>query len=220
MNNKEYDLTGKRFGRLVAIKKIGNATSHGTLWLCKCDCGNTKETRANYLRNGQTTSCGCYRSEQKSKQMKKSAAWNTKHGHCKRGSRTSLYNVWNTMRERCENPKSTSYPNYGAKGITVCEEWSDFKNFLAFAENTGYRKGLALDRIDGDGQYCPENCRWVTQRENNRNKKNLIYLTVNGETHLLVDWARITGQPKTRLYARRGSGWSDEEIVFGKSGNR
>lgn len=217
MNNDKWDLTGKRFGRLVAIKKVGKADPHGTLWLCQCDCGNFIETRAGYLRAGQTTSCGCYRTELRSAIMSRSAEWNTKHGHCRRGKRSKLYNVWNTMRERCDNPNSISYPNYGAKGITVCDEWKKYENFLKFAVESGYKEGLALDRVDSDGPYCPENCRWVTQRENNRNKKNLIYLTARGETHLLVDWARMTGQPKARLYDRRKYGWSDEEIIFGKN---
>lgn len=218
MGIRGEDITGKRFGKLVAIEPVGKADSHGVLWLCKCDCGNEKAVRMQYLKTGGTTSCGCYRSELSSAIMSRSAEWNTKHGQCRRKEKHHpLYGVWATMRGRCERSNHISYKNYGAKGIKVCEEWEDFQTFFDWAMSHGWKNGLAIDRIDPDGNYCPENCRFLTQAENNRNKKNLIYLTDNGETHLLVDWARMTGQPKQRLYSRRNAGWSDHEIIYGRT---
>lgn len=210
------DITGERFGRLVAIKKIGNADSHGSLWLCKCDCGNEKEVRLNYLRTGGTTSCGCLRREMKSEQMKRSAEWNLKHGMCRRGKVSKLHGQWNAMKQRCKNPNVRMYPIYGGRGIRYCEEWEQFQPFMEWALSHGYKEGLALDRIDSDGNYCPENCRWVTQSENNRNKKNLLKVTYNGETKLLVDWARETGQKYRTLRWRYQNGWSAEEIINGR----
>lgn len=121
------------------------------------------------------------------------------------------------MRGRCERPNHISYKNYGAKGIKVCEEWQDFQTFFDWAMSHGYKEGLAIDRIDSDGDYCPENCRFLTQAENNRNKKNLIYLTIDGQRQLLVDWARETDQPRARLHNRYYAGWSDYEIVYGRA---
>lgn len=218
MQIRGEDLTGKRFGRLVAIKPTGKANGHGVLWLCKCDCGNTKETRVQYLKSGGTRSCGCYDREVHAAIVKQSAKWNTKHGQCRRTEKHHpLYGVWGTMRGRCERPNHISYKNYGAKGIKVCEEWQDFQTFFNWAMSHGYQRGLAIDRIDPNGNYCPENCRFLTQAENNRNRGNAIYLTINGKKQLLVDWARETGQPRARLHNRYYAGWSDYEIVYGRA---
>lgn len=212
MNFGGLDVTGKRFGRLVAIKKVGKANSHGCLWLCICDCGKTKEVRINYLRDGGTTSCGCYRTEQNKKKMKKVAEGNIVHGL----SKTPLYRQWNAMKQRCKNPNTRMYMTYGGRGITYCDEWERFDPFMNWALSNGYKEGLALDRIDGDGHYYPENCRWITQADNNRNKKNLLKLTYNGETKLLIDWARETGQKYRTLRYRYQHGWLAHEIINGR----
>lgn len=212
MNKPKKDLTGQRFGRLVALEVVGKSNAHGVLWKCKCDCGNEKNVRSGYLLEGGTTSCGCYRHELNVSKMGNSAKWKTTHGMTK----TPLHRQWCSMRQRCRDPKSTMYHRYGGRGISVCDEWQDFAKFMEWAVSHGWEKGLAIDRINGDGNYCPENCRFVTQRENNRNKANLVYLTVDGVKKLLVDWADETGQPRARLYNRRKYGWSDKEIVFGK----
>lgn len=218
MKIRGEDITGKRFGRLVAVEPVGKSDSHGVLWKCICDCGKERNVRLQYLKTGGTTSCGCYRNELRSALMARSAEWNTKHGQCRRTEKHHpLYGVWATMRGRCERPNHISYKNYGAKGIKVCEEWQDFQTFFDWAMSHGYERGLAIDRIDSDGDYFPENCRFITQAENNRNKKNLIYLTINGRKQLLVDWAKETGQPRARLHNRYYKGWSDYEIVYGRA---
>lgn len=203
---------GQRFGRLVVIRKAGKANSHGVLWECKCDCGKIKLTRSNYLTIGATTSCGCYASECSAKKARKMGEEHITHGM----TRTRLYRIWNAMKNRCRYPSQRMYPIYGGKGICVCDEWKEFEPFKNWAYENGYAENLCIDRIDGNKNYCPENCRWVTQKQNNRNKKNLIYLTVKGETKLLVDWAKETGQQKTKLYYRHYAGWNDRDVVYGR----
>lgn len=198
------DLAGKRFGKLAVIELVGTENGHA-LWRCRCDCGNEKITRTVLLTQGKVKSCGCLHNEALIERSRT-------HGE----SATPLYRVWATMRGRCMNPNHTSYKNYGARGISVCNEWDEYESFRDWANSNGYKKGLAIDRIDSNGNYTPENCRWITQAENNRNKRKMHVLTANGETHLLIDWAKITGTPRTTLYNRARLGWSDEEIVYGK----
>lgn len=111
---------------------------------------------------------------------------NVKHGLYK--EHKEVFNLWQTMKSRCENPKRENFERYGARGITVCEEWHEAKNFVEWALNNGYKKGLQLDRIDNDKGYSPDNCRFVTPSENSRNRRNTKYLTLNGETKSVVEW--------------------------------
>ena len=102
--------------------------------------------------------------------------------------RHRLYNTWKTMIHRCENKKRIKYPMYGGRGISVCEEWHDFNTFVFWALLNGYQEGLQIDRIDNNGNYCPNNCRWVTPKQNSRNRRNTVYLTVNGKTKSVAEW--------------------------------
>lgn len=156
---KFLDIKNKRFGRLVALER--DKTSKRTKWLCKCDCGNEKLIQLTHLQSGATTSCGCYQKEIANKS-------NSKHNK----THTSLHNRWKSMRQRCLNPNNKSYKNYGARGISICEEWSDFNNFYNWALNSGYEENLELDRIDNNKGYTPQNCHWVTSLENNHNRRN------------------------------------------------
>lgn len=157
------DLTGRRFGRLVVIKRI-SPIGHKVRWLCHCDCGAEKDIAAYELTSGNTRSCGCLQAE--SRRMPK------KHG----GRGTRLYNVWKTMRQRCMNKNHGSYRYYGARGIRICEEWSDFQVFHDWALENGYdqdapRGQCTLDRIDPNGNYEPSNCRWVDAATQNANRR-------------------------------------------------
>lgn len=151
------DLTGKKFGKLTVIERTENIGNR-VAWLCKCDCGNEKVVRGDDLKTGNTKSCGCYRDEFK-----------RVHGHnTKRHGRTPEYTSWNHMMQRCYNPKNNMYEFYGAKGVTVCERWHEFKNFI---EDMGEKPstGHTIDRIDVYGNYEPSNCRWATREQQDRN---------------------------------------------------
>jgi hypothetical protein len=160
---KALDITGQRFGKLIAIQKAGSYKSPSrkhVLWECKCDCGGEVITRLNALRTGTVNSCGCLRGKK-----------SFKHGLIG----TSEYTCWSRMKDRCFNPKSLDYPNYGGRGITVCDEWK--KSFTKFFEHMGKKPSVrhSIDRINCDGNYEPENCRWATPLEQSRNRRNTKY---------------------------------------------
>ena len=163
------DLTGERFGSVVVLERAPNSKRNEVMWHCRCDCGKEFVTRARSLRSGETTSCGCLRTKHAISAMKNA---NTKHGCSPHRGYTKLYNTWLRMKGRCNNPRSTSYQYYGARGISVCKEWkNDFSAFRDWAMENGYQEGLSIDRIDVNGNYCPENCRWITMEEQQRNKR-------------------------------------------------
>ena len=120
------------------------------------------------------------------------------HGAYQRNER--LYNVWKTMLHRCNNPKRQKYKDYGGRGIEVCTEWNDPNCFMDWAEMNGYTSGLQLDRIDNNGNYCPENCRWVTPKENSRNRRNTVYLTVNGASKSVAEWCEMLHVSQYTVY--------------------
>ena len=152
---KYKDLSGERFGKLVAIKPTGK-NNGAYVWECSCDCGNVIRVSGIKLTNGHTRSCGCLRREGTRK-----ASYT--HGL----SNTRLYRIWGNLKTRCLNPNSDNYEYYGGKGISVCNEWlHDFKAFYDWAMENGYADDLTIDRKDSDGDYCPLNCQWITQSEN------------------------------------------------------
>ena len=163
------DLTGKRFGKLVVLKRTQSDKYGHSRWICLCDCGNIKETSGDNLLRGFCSSCGCV---QKEVVVKRS----TIHNLCY----TRVYNIWCGIKSRCSNKNETGYKNYGGRGISVCKEWLDkkngFKNFYDWAMSNGYTDGLTIDRIDVNGNYCPENCRWVTSKEQQNNKSTNIFI--------------------------------------------
>lgn len=128
---------------------------------------------------------------------------------------TRLYKIWDNMKQRCMNPNFPNYKHYGKRGITVCEEWKDFLNFLSWAERSGYKDTLSLDRIDNNLGYYPDNCRWASQVEQQRNKRNNHFLTYNGETRTIAEWGEITGiLPATIQHRVCRDGWSVEDALL------
>lgn len=199
---RKLNLTGQRFGRLVVIKEAGRSSDGRVRWLCKCDCGNyTSTPSTKTLRNGTCRSCGCIEKEKPNSRT---------HGM----SNTKLFAVWNSMKQRCLNQNSKSYKNYGGRGITVCQEWQeDFQTFYDWAMANGYQEGLEIDRIYVNGNYEPDNCRWVTSKKNNNNRRNNAKIKIGGEEHTAAEWSEITGIHRNTILDRFNSGKPPEEIL-------
>lgn len=177
---KYKDLSGQKYGRLTVICRAANDKQGNAQWVCLCECGKEKIVRGKSLSTGTTQSCGCFLSESSRKRMKRLM---TKHGQ----SKTLLYHVWSTMNERCSKPSCKEFRNYGARGISVCEEWrTGFIPFYKWAIENGYRRFLVIDRKDNDGPYSPNNCRWVPPIVNAQNTRKCVHVIVrdlrSGET--------------------------------------
>lgn len=178
---KFEDLTGQKFGRFTVIERTPNKCKR-TMWLCECDCIDKTKciVSATNLKSGHSKSCGCIEREKSN---------NRKHGM----TRTRIYAEWQGMKQRCSNKNADSYRFYGARGIAVCAEWQEFEPFYNWALNNGYKEHLTLDRINCNGNYEPSNCRWITMKAQQRNRRSNHNLTYNGETHTIAEWAEITG---------------------------
>ena len=138
----------------------------------------------------------------------------TKGNYVHGGSYTRLYRIWCAMKNRCLNPNNESFYRYGQRGISVCGEWETFRGFQKWAMANGYQDDLTIDREDNDGDYCPGNCRWITLKEQQNNRSDTIFITHNGETHTLSEWAEITGIPRTALWKRiYYRGWTVNEAL-------
>lgn len=166
IQRSDAELSGKKFGKLTVLKLDGTIKGN-RMWKCLCECGNICIVSTNSLRRGNTVSCGCKKKENASLLHEN----NVTHGK----SKSRLYRIWNGMKTRCNNPNHETYKNYGARGITVCKEWSDsFEAFEKWALNNGYRKDLTIDRINNDGSYEPDNCRWADRFTQARNKRKSV----------------------------------------------
>lgn len=174
-------------------------------WICACSCGTFRVVRGSLLRKGLTQSCGCFHREQMAEVGRSSRTHGESHGFAE-------YRIWHGMLGRCENPSDKAYPNYGGRGITVCERWHVYENFLA---DMGRRpsEDHSLDRRENDKGYSPDNCRWATTVEQAENKRSTHTLTFRGETKTLTRWARELGIRATTLLDRLDRGWPVEEAV-------
>ena len=202
---KLIDLTGQRFGKLTVVEAVINPQNNRKYWRCLCDCGNTVYSYSHSLLIGAVISCGCS---------------HIKHGGCSNGIEDRLYGVWRSMRQRCYDPHTDSYKNYGARGIDVCEEWrNDYQAFKEWAYSHGYDDSapfniLHIDRIDNNKGYSPANCRFITSSQNNRNRRNTKYATINGETRPVIEWCELLGKDFNLVRQRLGYGWSVENAFF------
>lgn len=189
------DLTGKRFNKLLVIGRAENSKNGTARWICKCDCGNITTVACTKLTSGSTKSCGCWRKRRNGEAC------------------TRLYGIWRNMHRRCENPKHDHYDRYGARGIRVCPEWEDFESFKAWATASGYKDDLSIDRIDVNGNYEPNNCRWATQKEQMNNIATNKTLTYNGKTFTVSQFADFLHVPRYTIRNQIRLGWSAEKIA-------
>ena len=206
----KLNLLNQRFGRLVVVEpsetKKGN-----TMWKCKCDCGNITIVSTSNLRTNRILSCGCLKLQ---RLLERSTTHNQRHTH--------LYEVWKGLKQRCFNPKHSSYHNYGGRGITVCKEWvNDFEAFYNWSYANGYStenqkdevKKLTIDRINNDGNYEPSNCRWVDRKTQASNMRTTKLITIDGETKCLSEWFRYYNLSNWTYYTRIKSGLTPQEAL-------
>lgn len=187
----EYNIKiGDVFNKLT-VKELVRYDENGTTrkgCICECECGNfIGPSRIHMLVNGELQSCGCYSNRIHSSLMKQR---NTKHGFATRNKKEHLYVLWCAMRDRAQNPNRRDSIYYSDKGIDVCEEWNDYLKFKEWAFMNGYQEGLSIDRKDNNMGYCPENCRWIPLREQNRNKTTNRILTYKDRSQNITDWCR------------------------------
>ena len=197
---RKLELTGVRFGRLVAVRPA----SPPSYWLCRCDCGQEKSVFLGSLRRGLTTSCGCFQREVASRLgigTRKHGLWTHR-----------LYNLFMQIKYRCENPRSSNYENYGGRGIKC--RFRGPVSFIRWGLDNGYRRGLSIDRIDNDGPYSPANCRWVAGKEQARNTRRNRILTINGVSRCAAEWAESAGIPYATVKTRLRKGWSHQRAVL------
>jgi hypothetical protein len=199
MGSRAIDIAGQTFGRLRALKLVGVDRQNRAIWLCECACGSAHKAVAAMLRIGNIRSCGCAR---------------RRHGHSVNGKVSRTYKTWEAMRRRCLNPSDSSFSRYGGAGIKICEEWSSFETFLA---DMGKRpRAKTLDRIDPFGNYCKENCRWATNTQQQRNRRDARKITADGETRSIQEWAsRLRTTPQAIAW-RIKSGWPLDKAVTHK----
>lgn len=185
-----HNLKGRQFGRLTVIEESGRKHNRIT-WLCKCECGNEAILTSNRLLHSQgTKSCGCLRSETSAKKA-------MSHGMAK----TRIYEIWSSMKKRCENKKNKNYKRYGGRGITVCERWQNFEGFYEDMK-VGYEDHLTIDRKDNNGNYEPSNCRWSTQQEQMSNYSRNRFITINGETDTIKNMCTKYNVPYDKTFRR------------------
>jgi len=197
------NLIGRRFGRLTVVSRAENAPCGKARWNCLCDCGKENKEYDGNLKRGGVKSCGCLKKEIGIRCYK--------HGK----TSTRLYNIWRGMRKRtyCQNQKD--YEGYGGRGIAVCDEWkNNYEAFEKWALQSGYTNNLTIERINNDGDYTPENCRWATVEEQGNNKRNNHYITYNGEIKTVTEWSRIFGIKKATVYNRILTlGWDEIKAI-------
>lgn len=195
-------MIGKKFGKLCVLSELDErAKGGGKQYRCKCECGNITIVRSDHLKNGHTTSCGCNK------------IMITSH----RKSNTRMFKIWDKIKQRCYNHNDISYKNYGKRGIKMCDEWrNDFMKFYNWSITHCYNDNLSIDRIDVNGNYEPNNCRWVDNETQQNNKRNTVYITYNGKTQSVSQWCRELKLNLSTVYYRAKRGYTAEYSLFKK----
>jgi hypothetical protein len=195
---------GDTFDRYTVIASAGRLPNKTPLWLCRCTCGTEREIQDGNLKRGLARSCGCLKSALIS-------AANSAHGEST--PPTPEYDTWHGMIRRCRSTRGNSAANYKERGIQVCERW--LSSYEAFLSDMGRRPSSehSIDRIDNDGNYEPENCRWATRREQGRNRRTNRLITINGETRCLTEWSEMSGIDVSTLWRRLSYGWAEARLL-------
>ncbi len=199
------DLTGQTFTKLYVIKRAeGNSNFGEARWLCRCECGQEKIVLGSDLRKGITKSCGCYNHEQHSKHN---------------GYEEKLYSVWKSMRYRCRNTNHQNYDKYGGRGIEICDEWyNSYSSFRKFAYGKGYDPNIdgcsqTIERIDVNGNYEPNNCKLASRKEQANNKRNNVYIEIDGTVKTMSQWAEYSGVNRSTIQGRYNHGVRGEDLI-------
>jgi len=192
--------SGDKYNRLTAIS-FHHKVRYDQYWLFKCDCGAEKVIRTSHVRSGATKSCGCFNTESRSKRKK----------HGMNGTRP--WRIWRNLINRCDNPNMTQYEDWGGRGISYDPKWKDFSAFWEDMKD-GYSDNLSIDRIDNNKNYCKENCKWSTRKEQNNNQRTNRLIAVNGETKTMTEWGELLCiKPGTIWNRIENLGWSPEDAV-------
>lgn len=179
------------FERLTVKRYLGRIKNGRKTWECQCKCGNIVSVTECHLKSGHTKSCGCLKKD------------NDKKIHTKHGLRyTRLYSIWSNIKYRCECKTCSDYQHYGERGINLCDSWKSFEPFYHWAIVSGYQDKLTIDRIDVNGDYSPQNCRWVDCKTQANNKRNNHWINYNNQTHTIAEWSEIINIPYQTLYSR------------------
>ena len=208
--DNSVDLVGQKFGMYTVLSKAEYYHDGQLQWICQCDCGTIKKLRQSDLVTGYYPypNCGCYAGKQKLIKEQNSSPIK------ELTDKELLYGVWQGMKQRCHNPNSAGYENYGGRGIYVCDRWRDsFQNFYDDMYE-GYEQGLQIDRIDNDGPYSPENCRWATPAENNRNKRNNRFITTAFGRKTIAEQSEISGVHPRTISRRIKDGIPEEQAIL------
>ena len=199
-SKRMIDLTDQRFGKWFVVGYAGRNKQNKPVFECKCDCGNVRVVAGSELCRGRSKSCGC--------------SPFAKHGYARRTKGIhSAYSTWANMKQRCTNPKLKHYKNYGGRGIRVCKRWME--SFAYFLADMGEKPSPehSLERLDNNGGYNPDNCRWATRAEQSKNKRNNFLLTYNGQTKTISGWAKSLGIDRMTLKGRLRRGWPLERAL-------
>lgn len=193
------DLTGNVYGKLTVLRRGEGVKKDWQYWLCQCECGNTISPDYYNLKGGRSKSCGCLRGEKNRKRL------TTNKG--------AEYEAWRGIKQRCYNPNAANYSYYGGRGIKVCDEW--LHDFIRFYKDLGPKpsKSHSVDRKDPNGDYCKDNCRWATPKEQSNNTRSNVRLTYKNETKTITQWAKDIGMSMNTLHSRVEAGWTSERAI-------